>query len=266
MLRFVHISDTHIGEDSTFMLYQKNTYAGLKALVRTINALPFTPDFVLHTGDVTNTYDDRCMQLAAAGLAELNYPLYYAVGNHDGRGAMREHLLKVPRNDDRYFYDFIQRDVHFLVLDTVGSPDPQGYISEEQLDWLRDKCATSLAQSICLVVHHIPVSTDVPWLNENMQIMNNNALFNILVPHRERLRGVFFGHIHRAFTAFREGIVCSAAPSAFAQFHLYPGEERPAFDFDAPGGFSVVTIRDQETIITHHTIPQHLYEQALSEL
>src|SRR5574341_734493 len=140
MLRFIHISDTHIGADPTFTLYQASPLNQLKVLVSHLNRLPFAPDFVLHTGDVTNDYEDGSMQLAASVLAELKYPIYYVVGNHDGRATMREYLLKQTRSDERLFYDFWREDFHFLVLDTQGEPDPQGYISNEQLAWLKETC------------------------------------------------------------------------------------------------------------------------------
>ncbi len=54
MLRFVHISDTHINPDPQYGVYdgRPSTVEAARALVAEINALPFTPDFVLHTGDV----------------------------------------------------------------------------------------------------------------------------------------------------------------------------------------------------------------------
>lgn len=258
MLRFIHISDTHVGTDPSFRLYERNTIDALKQLIHYINErLPFKPDFILHTGDVTNSYDDAAMQLAAQTLSELQYPVYYVVGNHDRRGAMREHLLLQPRSEDRLFYDFRLNDYHFIVLDTIGSPDPQGYVSQEQLEWLAERLSNSDARSISLCIHHLALETGVPWYDRNMRIMNDEAFFKVLAPYKDRLRGVFFGHIHRAFTGFREGILCSAAASAFRQIYMYPGATKPDFDFESPGGFAIVMLTHQQTIIRHYTIPNN---------
>ena len=54
MLRFIHISDTHIHPDPNYTKDYADitSYAGAKALVEQVNNVPFEPDFVLHTGDV----------------------------------------------------------------------------------------------------------------------------------------------------------------------------------------------------------------------
>ncbi|NJL94412.1 MAG: hypothetical protein HC915_12160 [Anaerolineae bacterium] len=89
-----------------------------------------------------------------------------------------------------------------------------------------------------------------------MLLVDREAFFDALRPHRARLRGVFFGHIHRAFTAYRDGILCSAAMSSFRQFFHYPGDPKPRFDYAAPGGYALVTMTHRETIVNHYTIPR----------
>lgn len=257
MLRFIHISDTHIGPDPTFQLYGRNTLQDAQNMVHFLNhELPFAPAFILHSGDVTNFQDESSARLAAQVMQPLKFPVKYVVGNHDSRAHLRQYLMGQPASADRLFYDFMVEDFHFLVLDTLGEVDPQGSVTSEQLDWLAEKLATSPARSLCLFVHHLPLVMGVPWYDRDMRIMNDEELFALLRPHRDRLRGVFFGHIHRAFTGLRDGILCSAAASTFRQFHTYPADEKPNFDMQACGGYAIVTLTHDHTTVTHHTIPR----------
>jgi len=257
MLRFIHMSDTHIGSEPDFTLYGRNVLQDTRHFIQFLNeGLPFTPDFILHTGDVTNTDDDAAAKLAASVFATLKHPIRYVAGNHDGRAALRAFLLQQPRSDAPLYYDFAVEDFHFLVLDTRAAIDPQGYVSAEQLAWLAQTCADSRARSLVLVVHHLPLWMYVPWYDREMRIMNAPALFDALQPYHDRLRGVFFGHIHRAFSGFHRGVFCSATASTFMQFHTSPHDETFQCDTLARGGYAMVTLTHEQTIVTHHTIPR----------
>src|SRR5688572_17847026 len=85
VLRFVHISDTHISHDPNYILPEaKHTPAeGARALVDAINNLPFAPDFVLHTGDVAFDPEPAAYDTAAEIFSKLKFPIYYLTGNHD---------------------------------------------------------------------------------------------------------------------------------------------------------------------------------------
>lgn len=255
MLKFVHISDTHLGSTPDYTLHGRNTYNYARALVRHLNdRLPFAPDFVLHTGDITNYFEDEAGQLAAQVFTELKYPIYYVAGNHDSPALMRRFLLQQAGGNEPLYYDFTVQGFHFLVLDTRGKVDPQGYVPEEQLEWLQKKCASSSARSLCLVVHHLPLQTGNTWYDRDMRIMNEEALFDVLKPYQPRLRGVFCGHIHRPYSGYRDGILCSAAPSAAFQFYAWPDMAHSEIDDVVPGGYSIVTMTHEQTIVAHHFI------------
>lgn len=254
MLRFIQIGDTHIGPTRDHVRYGHNTYAYAQRLIEHLNnELGFTPDFVVHTGDMTDFPTPECTQLAAEVFSKLRYPIYYVVGNHDGRGPVRQYLLNQPASDERLFYDFQHDDVHFFVLDTIGDIDPAGLISADQLAWLTQQLAQSKAESVCILMHHLPVKMGVRWYDEQMQITNSQALMDILQPHLDRLRGVLFGHIHRPLTAYKDGIMFSAVGSAFMQFRPIPTDQDPTFDPTSLPSYCIVTLWDGLTTVTHNT-------------
>lgn len=257
MLRFVHISDTHIGPNRQFELYGHNTYDNALHLINSINHdLGYVPDFVVHTGDVTNDHDAESARLAAQLFADLRFPIHYVRGNHDDPAFMRQYLLKQAPDDGPLYYDFVQGNVEFLVLDTRGEIDPQGYIDAAQLAWLAEKMSASMAERVVLLIHHQPLKLGVPWLDRDMRVMNDDALFDVLRPHKNQIAGIFFGHIHRPLTALRDGILCSAAASSFALFYAGPHDDKPRFDTMAQAGYAIVTLDGEQTTVTHHTLPR----------
>src|SRR5688572_30239455 len=99
LLRFVHISDTHLSHDPNYTIPNRElplAMDGAKALVKQVNALPFTPDFVLHTGDVVYDPDPSpaAYETARDLLGQIKYPIYYLTGNHDEPTLMQRVLLR----------------------------------------------------------------------------------------------------------------------------------------------------------------------------
>ena len=255
-VRFIHISDTHIGATPDYLLYGDNTHDALKDMVYYLNNnLHFEPDFVVHTGDLAYNPDKEAYQIAAPVLANLKYPVYYVRGNHDDADMMREFLPNLPTGEGRLDYDFQIKGCHFIVLDTFGRDHPKGYVETYQLDWLQEKCEQSRAGSVVILLHHLPTLTGNGWLDSKMYIENHDALFLTLSPFRERIRGIFFGHVHSPTTTWRDGIVCSSAAAVFSQF-TYPFDLSYRPTVTSVRGFSLVTINQQQTWISHHFLPE----------
>lgn len=254
-LRFIHISDSHIGPDAEYTLNGQNALDYSHALIQHLNSLSFPVDFVLHTGDVAYNPDFAAHELAAETFAQLRYPVYYVRGNHDDAMVMRKALPNLPMDEGRINYDFILKDFHFIVLDTFGDIQPQGKLEPSQLDWLREKCATSTAQSLVIVIHHLPVKTSVAWLDEDMMIVNHEAFFEILKPFASKIRGVFYGHVHRASSALRDGILCVSAAPIVSPLETWPTQHEHRLDTATRPGYNIVTLTHEQTFVSQHGTP-----------
>jgi 3',5'-cyclic AMP phosphodiesterase CpdA len=260
-LRFIHISDTHVGLTADYDSFGHYSQANTQAMIHYLNhELPFTPDFILHTGDVIYNPDASAYPVAKKFLTQLNYPVYYVRGNHDLPSAMCQYLENLPSANalivpDKIDYTFTIKGFQFVVLDSFGQKT-HGYLEPAQLDWLDQLLTSSLAQSVVIATHHLPATTGVAYLDALMQITNHDALFDVLRPHARRIRGVFYGHIHRGTIVHRDGILCCSAPSAWYQLLMWADDEiKFKGDADALPGFNVVTLTHDQTWITTHTIP-----------
>lgn len=262
-MRFIHVSDTHVAADPTFTHYGHAPLAGLAALVDALNSLEFTVDFVLHTGDVVEDRSEPAYRLALGELSRLRYPVHYLAGNHDDAGLLQRVLLNRSRPADRFDYRFETGGVEVAVFDSRGPNDPEGTLTDGQLAALRAWCVPQ-GPPLVIAIHHPPLPLDTIWLDRGwpldrgrtptMLLDRGRQFVQALAPARERLRGVFFGHVHRSFQVMHRGILYASAPSAFAQLLSWPDQERPAPSPGEPAGFSVVTITPEQTVIRQHTL------------
>ncbi|NWF70355.1 MAG: metallophosphoesterase [Chloroflexi bacterium] len=260
VLRFVHISDTHLSHDPNYT-YDPKTYPlalpGARALVEQVNALPFTPDFVLHTGDVAYDPDSAAYAAARAVLGQIKYPVHYLVGNHDDGDALQRTLVgHEPRTP--FCYEFAARGAQIICLDTQsavaqkGITPPAGWIDDAQLVWLESLLLARDERPLVVALHHNPLKVGIPWFDEYMGLQNGDALHSVLLKARPRLRGVFFGHIHQNIDIYRDGILYSSALSSWYQLHCWPGQTSTVVDSGAEPGFSVVTVTREQTLIRRH--------------
>ncbi len=122
-LRFVHISDTHIGTTPDFRLYGVQTFQLLKRLISAINQIPTRPDFIIHTGDVVANPDPEAYRLAAGLFNELKCPVYFVAGNHDSARDIRTMLLIGPKEDfgdeNRLVYRMVLKGQHIIVFGSL---------------------------------------------------------------------------------------------------------------------------------------------------
>ncbi len=262
-MRFIHITDTHVAADPAFVSHGRSPLAHLEALVETINALTFPVDFVLHTGDLAEDRSEGAYRNARRTLSRLRPPIHYIPGNHDDAEALQRIMLGRAPADPRFDFVLSVGDLTVAAYDSRGPADPEGTLTDAQLDSLRALCARA-GPPLVIAIHHPPVPLDSLWLDNGwatasgqgptMLLDRGREFLDSLAPARDRIRGVFFGHVHRAFQVVHREILFSSAPSAFVQFLTWPDLDHPKASPTEPGGFSVVTITGSQTTVRHHSL------------
>ncbi len=263
-MRFIHITDTHIAADPAFVSHGRAPLRYREALVAAINALSFPVDFVLHTGDLAEDRSEAAYVVARRALARLEPPIYYIAGNHDDADSLQRVMLGGAPARPRFDYVLSVAGVTVAALDSRGPTDPAGTLTDDQLVWLRALCVEE-GPPLVIAIHHPPLPLDTRWLDSgwatqsgqgaSMLLDRGPEFLEAIAPARDRIRGVFFGHVHRAFQLMHRGILFSSAPSGFAQFLTWPDLAHPVASADEPAGFSVVTITAEQATVRHHAIP-----------
>lgn len=259
---FAHITDTHIGPDRRYERHGHYPYPCARRMVEILNSLPVQPDFVVHTGDVVYDPDPAAYGLAAEIFAELQAPIYYVVGNHDRARDIHHFLPMGPKEDlsadrDTLSYVFEVKGYRFLVVDARGADeiDPHGFAGESQLELIR-KEATAEGPPLTVFTHFPVVPLNSIWMDAHMLTIDGYKLHEALLPARKRIRGVFYGHVHRSMQTRRDGLLYVSGPSVFAQFLAWPDDIEVQFDPDAPPGYGFVHLIPGQTIIHEHTFPR----------
>ncbi|SDT91115.1 3',5'-cyclic AMP phosphodiesterase CpdA [Verrucomicrobium sp. GAS474] len=158
-LNFVQISDTHVGFNKPA---NQNVLGTFQETVKRINTLPKTPDFILHTGDLTHLAADEQFDTVDQVLKGAKASqVFYVPGEHDilnDKGA--QYLQRFGKGTQgNGWYSFDQKGVHFIGLvnvfnDTEGG---MGILGADQLDWLKKDLAGLATSTPIVVFAHIPL-------------------------------------------------------------------------------------------------------------
>lgn len=255
---FVHVSDTHFGATKGYGRDNHLSYPCAVKFVEIVNNLPVKPDFVVHTGDVATNPDEAAYELAHEVFAALNVPIYYTTGNHDLSRMIRQHLPMGPLvwlvdALELLCYRFEVKGYRFLVLDGRAPDhlDPHGLLSEAQLEAVQQEAARD-GPPLTVFIHFPIWPLNSPWMDNHMLILNGDKLHQALLPARERLRGVFHGHVHQSMQTVKDGIVYTAVPSTYSQFTAWPTDDNANSDPVYPPAFNFVQMLPGQTIVHQH--------------
>lgn len=213
---FVQISDSHMGFNKPA---NPDVVSTLQAAIQKINALPVTPEFILHTGDISHLskpeqFDTVQQILQSATVKEIFFvPGEHDVLDDDGK-AYRERFAK--NSNEAGWYSFDKKGVHFIGLVNVMNLKAGGLgtLGAEQLEWLEDD-TRHLSKSTPLVVFaHIPLWNVYPewgWgTDDSAQALANLKRFGSVT--------VLNGHIHQVMQKVEGNVTFhTAASTAFPQ-------------------------------------------------
>jgi hypothetical protein len=157
---FVQISDSHIGFNKA--ANQDVTGTLQKAIDKVNTAYPGMkqPEFMIHTGDITQSskaseFDTAADVIKGAKVRQV----FYVPGEHDfslDDGALyKERFGKGTLGSGWYSHDY--KGVHFVGLNNCVQVDAMGNLGAEQLAWLKADLAGLSASTPVVVFAHIPL-------------------------------------------------------------------------------------------------------------
>jgi Icc protein len=214
-LRFVQISDSHIGFDKPANTDVTGT---LRAAIAKIKAEPQPPAFVLHTGDLTHLSREAEFDTLQQVISELSLPVFYVPGEHDvledDGATYRQRFGKGTLGAGWHSFD--HGGTHFIGLVNVVNLKAGGLgsLGPDQLEWL-EKDVKPLKNSTPVVVFaHIPLWTVYPdwgWGTEDSgQALSYLKRFGSV--------SVLNGHIHQVMQKVEGNVTFHTAMStAFPQ-------------------------------------------------
>lgn len=188
---FVQLTDIHWGYGNPKV--NPDTRGTLTKALAAVNGMEQKPDFVVFTGDLTQTTDDP--KVRRQRLREfqdmsrsLNVPVRYFAGEHDASLDRGEAYLEVFGGQLNYTFE--HRGIHFIVLDNISDPAP--ILGAKQIAWLKDDLTRQRADQPIVVLTHRPLFAMSPqwdWATRDGQ-----QAIDLLMPFKNVT--VFYGHVH----------------------------------------------------------------------
>jgi 3',5'-cyclic AMP phosphodiesterase CpdA len=213
---FVQISDSHIGFSKPA---NPDVVGTLQAAIAKINAMPATPSFILHTGDLSHLaqadeFDTLDQVLKSAKTEKIFYvPGEHDVLNDNGKQYL-ERFGKETKGDGWYSFD--SKGVHFIGLVNVvnTAEGGLGVLGNEQLAWLENDVKNLSSSTPIVVFAHIPLWAVYPqwgWgTRDSSEALSYLKRFGSV--------SVLNGHIHQTLQKVEGNITFHTASStAFPQ-------------------------------------------------
>lgn len=214
-LRFVQISDSHIGFDKPA---NPDVTATLRAAIAKINAASEPPAFLLHTGDLTHLSKPAEFDTLQQVLTEVKAPVFYVPGEHDVlQDDGKSYLERFGKNTKGAgWHSFDHSGVHFIALVNVVNLKAGGLgsLGTEQLEWLERDVKRLKSSTPIVVFAHIPLWSIYPewgWgTDDSAQALSYLKRFGSV--------SVLNGHIHQVMQKVEGHITFHTAMStAFPQ-------------------------------------------------
>ena len=218
-LRFAQVSDSHIGFTGA---PNPDVAATFGHAIDQVNNLGYTPDFVIHTGDLTHLSTPDQFDKVKQMLGGLRTPHVFTVpGEHDsvddGGQKYRSVFGGGTRGDGWYSFDIA--GVHVIALVNTLNLKKLGHLGADQLDFVRKDVAGLSSDTPIIVFSHIPLFAMYPdwgWgTDDATQALSFFSRFSSVT--------CLNGHVHQLFSK-TEGNVTFYSGTTTAYPLPHPGD------------------------------------------
>ena len=248
---FVQISDSHMGFNKPA---NPDVTGTLRAAVDKINALQRTPDFIIHTGDLTHTSKvEEFDTLDQVMLGAKAKQVFYVPGEHDN--SVDDGKLYLERYGKgakgKGWYSFDHKGVHFVGLVNSAALEGMGKLGADQLAWLAADLKGRSSSTPLVLFAHLPLWTVYPdwgWgTQDSEEALSYAKRFGSVT--------VLNGHIHQVMQKVEGNVAFHTAMStAFPQ--PAPGSAPAPGPMKVPAEqlSSVLGIRDVTFVQKSHSL------------
>ena len=216
-MRFLHLSDIHFlreypsaekGYNSIF----NNMTSPLIQIRRALERVDLNKiEFVIITGDLveSGTYEDYVILKSELEKLLGNTPYILTLGNHDNKEAFYKGWFNKECNDP---YNTVNEigELRIISFDNSQYKNSDGFISEEQYEWLENQLKGSTKKDTILMLHHhlIKDQFTTPAVSYDDKFENMIRESSII--------GIFAGHTHHPFKGcFAEKLYFSTGSLSF---------------------------------------------------
>ncbi|GAS91659.1 metallophosphoesterase family protein [Mycolicibacterium brisbanense] len=230
-LRFAQVSDSHIGFTGSA---NTDVVGSFGRAIDQINGLGYTPDFVIHTGDLTHLATPAQFDQVKQMMQGLKTPHVFTVpGEHDSVDDAGQKYRSVfgagTRGDGWYSFDVA--GVHVIGLVNTLNLKKLGHLGPDQLEFVEKDVASLSADTPIVVFSHIPLFAMYPewgWgTDDATQALSYLRRFSSVT--------CLNGHVHQLFSK-TEGNVTFYSGTTTAYPLPHPGDGPAPKPLTLPAG------------------------------
>lgn len=246
LFTFVQISDTHCthaGKNPEnppaiacfakrgYKLHWKDIVHSFSIMENTVCYIndEIKPDFLIHTGDLTENGNLNDLTAVKSSLDKLHCPYYVLMGDHDMGGYRYSNL---DRSDCNYVKIFGERcrsfdikDWHIIILSV--------YPDDGEIKWLKEELLKNWDKPVILATHRLVIADNITlWLAKKYLgvelLMPKSGEIEDILRNAHNVKLVLSGHCHSNFRWKKYGIVflsisaLAEVPHQFKIFRVYP--------------------------------------------
>jgi 3',5'-cyclic AMP phosphodiesterase CpdA len=253
---FLHLTDLHVTPPGALPLYGRDPGEQLGAAIADIaarHAAGGTAPAALAvvTGDLTHHGEPAAYERLRGILAGLPCPAHLMLGNHDERDAFRAAFPDAPVDANGFVQQAVATPAgRFLMLDTKIPGTHAGGLCTHRLGWLADRLAEDAAP-VFLFLHHPPYRVGISAMDA-IALRDAGALWEVIAPHRARIRHLFHGHLHRPIAGSWRGIPASSLRGMSHQVALDFADRTATPGSHEPPAYAVVRASADEVVVHSH--------------
>ena len=249
------ITDSHIVEPQTDLGSFGTNRSALR-LLDMLHSETVPLDGAVFLGDLCDTScnPDRRKAVASAAsyenaesiLSSLKCPKFHIPGNHDDPNLLDEIHSSSWQHTSSGLRTVRIHDVDLLAVDVRTGPEATGYLRQETLQAL-DKALHDSRRAI--ILSHFPlVDFDSSQLNDTLSTINRGELRPLFERHREKILGLFHGHLHLWSSVVAHGIPSYGLPSSAFPFMWEPNGGTPHPQSSPAKGYIVMGIAPDSSL------------------
>ena len=210
-IRLIQITDTHLIAEPGAEVYGVDTFATTEKTLTQMKSDGWTPDLVVHSGDLSDDGTAESYRRLRSLLTPLGLPVYCVRGNHDVREEMMASLCGGPIQSVR---SVVVEPWQIVFLDSQVPGKVHGHLDADELAALEETLRDAPHLHALIVLHHGPLTVcPMPVC----QLDNADELWTLLERHTN-VRTILAGHNHCAVDEVHQGIRALVTPATSLQF------------------------------------------------
>ncbi|TAM63097.1 metallophosphoesterase [Mycobacterium sp.] len=218
-LRFAQVSDSHLGFTGA---PNTDVAATFRHAIEKVNNLGYTPDFVIHTGDLTHLSSPEQFDQVKQMMSEVKTPQVFTVpGEHDSiddAGRKYRNTFGAGAVGDGW-YSLDVAGVHLIALVNTLNLRKLGHLGVDQLGFVEKDVARLSSDTPIIVFSHIPLFAMYPQWGWG----TDDATRALSYLRRFSSVTCLNGHVHQLFSKM-EGNVAFYSGTTTAYPLPHPGD------------------------------------------